>query len=270
MALSETIYRLRTERGLSQGDLAAKLDVSRQSISKWETGSSVPELDKLVAMSRLFGVTLDELVLDEAPSGGAEGVKAPEPETNPVKHSRSITQTVVGAVLLAVGALAFIIFTLLGGLLTGLILALPFVLCGVICLAVRHGAGLWCAWLLFVCFELYIFYATGYSSPFAVLTVILNVPVASSHYILLAIWLVIYIGLLAGTVLYFAKRPVQSPKREAWLALAAALGFAATFLIGLFGMLPRFVLFLISFVRFVLVNVLLTVGLRYLRARRQK
>ena len=280
MALSETIYRLRTERGLSQGDLAAKLDVSRQSISKWETGSSVPELDKLVAMSRLFGVTLDELVLDEAPSGGAEGVKAPEPETNPVKHSRSITQTVVGAVLLAVGALAFIIFTLLGGLLTGLILALPFVLCGVICLAVRHGAGLWCAWLLFVCFELYIFYATGtfniavlttgYSSPFAVLTVILNVPVASSHYILLAIWLVIYVGLLAGTVLYFAKRPVQSPNREAWLALAAALVFAATFLIGLFGMLPRFVLFLIPFVRFVLVNVLLTVGLRYLRARRQK
>ena len=38
MALSETIYRLRTEHGLSQGDLAAELDVSRQSISKWETG----------------------------------------------------------------------------------------------------------------------------------------------------------------------------------------------------------------------------------------
>ena len=71
-------------------------------------------------------------------------------------------------------------------------------------------------------------------------------------------------------VLYFAKRQVQSPKREAWLALAAALVFAATFLIGLFGMLPMFVLFLISFVRFVLVNVLLTVGLRYLLARRQK
>lgn len=110
----------------------------------------------------------------------------------------------------------------------------------------------------------------GDTSPFAVLTVILNVPVASSHYILLAIWLVIYVGLLAGTVLYFAKRPVQSPNREAWLALAAAVVFAATFLIGLFGMLPRFVLFLIPFVRFVLVNVLLTVGLRYLLARRQK
>lgn len=107
MALSETIYRLRTEHGLSQGDLASELDVSRQSISKWETGSSVPELDKLVAMSRLFGVSLDELVLGEAQSDGAESVKAPEPETRPVERGRSLTQTIVGAVLLAVGARPF-------------------------------------------------------------------------------------------------------------------------------------------------------------------
>lgn len=269
MALSETIYRLRTERGLSQGDLAAKLDVSRQSISKWETGSSVPELDKLVAMSRLFGVTLDELVLDEAPAGGTKSDAAPEPEAQPAR-GRSMTQTIVGAVLLAVGALAFIIFTLLGGLLTGLILALPFLLCGVICLAVRRGAGLWCAWLLFVGFELYIFYATGYSSPSAVLMTILHVPVASSHYILLAIWVVIYAGILAGTALYFARCPVLSPKREARLALAAALVFAATFLVRLLGAFPRFMLLVIPFARFVLVTLLVTLGLRYLRARRQK
>ena len=270
MALSETIYRLRTEHGLSQGDLAAELDVSRQSISKWETGSSVPELDKLVAMSRLFGVTLDELVLGVAQSDGAEGVKAPEPEAKPVERGRSITQTIVGAVLLAVGALAFFLVTLLGGVLTGLVLALPFLLCGVICLAVRRGAGLWCAWLLFVGFESYICYATGYSSPFAVLRVILLVPVASSHYMLLAIWAVIYAGLLAGTALYFAGRPVLLPKREARLALAAALVFAATFLLGLLGGLPRFVLLFFPFVRYVMFTVLVTVGLRYLRARKQK
>lgn len=270
MALSETIYRLRTEHGLSQGDLAAELDVSRQSISKWETGSSVPELDKLVAMSRLFGVTLDELVLGVAQSDGAEGVEAPEPEAKPVERGRSITQAIVGAVLLAVGALAFFLVTLLGGVLTGLVLALPFLLCGVICLAVRRGAGLWCAWLLFVGFESYICYATGYSSPFAVLRVILLVPVASSHYMLLAIWAVIYAGLLAGTALYFAGRPVLLPKREARLALAAALVFAATFLLGLLGGLPRFVLLVFPFVRYVMFTVLVTVGLRYLRARKRK
>lgn len=270
MALSETIYRLRTEHGLSQGDLAAELDVSRQSISKWEAGSSVPELDKLVAMSRHFGVTLDELVLGVAQSDGAEGVEAPEPEAKPVERGRSITQTIVGAVLLAVGALAFFLVTLLGGVLTGLVLALPFLLCGVICLAVRRGAGLWCAWLLFVGFESYICYATGYSSPFAVLRVILLVPVASSHYMLLAIWAVIYAGLLAGTALYFAGRPVLLPKREARLALAAALVFAATFLLGLLGGLPRFVLLVFPFVRYVMFTVLVTVGLRYLRARKRK
>lgn len=270
MALSETIYRLRTEHGLSQGDLAAELDVSRQSISKWETGSSVPELDKLVAMSRLFGVTLDELVLGGVQSDGAEGAEAPEPEAKPVERGRSITQTIVGAVLLAVGALAFFLVTLLGGVLTGLVLALPFLLCGVICLAVRRGAGLWCAWLLFVGFESYICYATGYSSPFAVLRVILLVPVASSHYMLLAIWAVIYAGLLAGTALYFAGRPILSPRREARLALAAALVFAATFLLGLLGGLPRFVLLVFPFVRYVMFTVLVTVGLRYLRARKRK
>ena len=119
-------------------------------------------------------------------------------------------------------------------------------------------------------FESYICYATGYSSPFAVLRVILLVPVASSHYMLLAIWAVIYAGLLAGTALYFAGRPVLLPKREARLALAAALVFAATFLLGLLGGLPRFVLLVFPFVRYVMFTVLVTVGLRYLRARKRK
>ena len=72
MSLGETIYTLRTRRNLSQGDLAEQLDVSRQSISKWETDRSVPELDKLVKMSRLFGVSLDELVY------GVGGAEVPE------------------------------------------------------------------------------------------------------------------------------------------------------------------------------------------------
>lgn len=46
------------EKRLSQGDLAEVLEVSRQSVSKWETDSSVPDLDKLIKLSQLFGVTL--------------------------------------------------------------------------------------------------------------------------------------------------------------------------------------------------------------------
>lgn len=62
MNLGENIYRLRTEKNMSQGDLADALEVSRQSVSKWENNSAVPELDKLVKMAELFGVSLDELV----------------------------------------------------------------------------------------------------------------------------------------------------------------------------------------------------------------
>ena len=62
MTLPEKILKLRTEQELSQGELAERLEVSRQSVSKWETGQSVPDLDKIIRLADLFGVTVDELV----------------------------------------------------------------------------------------------------------------------------------------------------------------------------------------------------------------
>ena len=62
MKLSEKILSLRTAGGLSQGDLAEKLEVSRQSVSKWETGQSAPDLDKIIKIADLFGVTTDYLL----------------------------------------------------------------------------------------------------------------------------------------------------------------------------------------------------------------
>lgn len=67
MTLSGKIYLLRTRRELSQEDLAAALGVSRQSVSKWETGQSVPDLDKIIRMADLFGVSVDELVREGEP-----------------------------------------------------------------------------------------------------------------------------------------------------------------------------------------------------------
>lgn len=64
--LSNNIYTLRRQRGLSQEQLAEALNVSRQAISKWENGAAVPELDKLQTMAAFFGVTLDELTGDSA------------------------------------------------------------------------------------------------------------------------------------------------------------------------------------------------------------
>ena len=66
--LSEKIINLRKSRGWSQEELAERLDVSRQSVSKWESGISNPELDKIVAMSTLFGVSTDYLLKDASHS----------------------------------------------------------------------------------------------------------------------------------------------------------------------------------------------------------
>lgn len=67
MNLGEKIQQLRKSAGLSQEQLAEALGVSRQAISKWETDQSVPELDKLLAISRVFSVSTDEL-LGNAPT----------------------------------------------------------------------------------------------------------------------------------------------------------------------------------------------------------
>ena len=62
MTLGEKLQLLRRSRGLSQEQLAAELDVSRQAISKWECGDSTPDLDKLRTICTYFGVTTDYLI----------------------------------------------------------------------------------------------------------------------------------------------------------------------------------------------------------------
>ena len=105
MNLSEKILALRTQLGLSQGELAEKLEVSRQSVSKWETAQSVPELDKLIRLADLFGVSVDELVREgepprpEAETGGAE----PEPKLVYVERKGLRPAQILGIVLTVVG-----------------------------------------------------------------------------------------------------------------------------------------------------------------------
>lgn len=62
MVFSERIKKEREKRGWSQTELAEKLHVSRQSVSKWETGKNYPSIDVLIDISDLFGITIDELL----------------------------------------------------------------------------------------------------------------------------------------------------------------------------------------------------------------
>lgn len=115
MTLAEKITALRGERKLSQGDLAEYLDVSRQSVSKWETGQSVPELEKIVKLADLFGVTVDELVRDtEAPKPEAPKVGAAERTVYIERPKASLTPVqILGVVCLVMGA-GLILLSLIG------------------------------------------------------------------------------------------------------------------------------------------------------------
>ena len=100
MNLGENIYTFRTVNNMSQGGLANALEVSRQSVSKWENNSAVPELDKLVKMSKLFGITLDELVNGPSEpnrSAGASGFHLPP------------SRIMAGAVMLLFGMVFFLL-----------------------------------------------------------------------------------------------------------------------------------------------------------------
>ena len=74
MTLGQRIQELRKQHNLSQEALGEKLGVSRQAISRWEMDGAIPEVDKLIAMGKLFGVSLNDLLQVE--SGDAE----PEPK----------------------------------------------------------------------------------------------------------------------------------------------------------------------------------------------
>ena len=80
MILADKIVQLRRQNGWSQEELAHRLDVSRQAVSKWESGSSIPELDKILNMSRIFHVTTDYLLKDELEQ--PESVRSTSPDTD--------------------------------------------------------------------------------------------------------------------------------------------------------------------------------------------
>lgn len=65
MILADKIMNLRKKAGWSQEELAEQLNVTRQSVSKWEGARAVPDMEKVVQMSRIFGVSTDYLLKDE-------------------------------------------------------------------------------------------------------------------------------------------------------------------------------------------------------------
>lgn len=249
MSLGKNIYRLRTARELSQGDLADALDVSRQSISKWETDGAVPELDKLVKLSGLFGVTLDELVrgAPEAAPIPAAKPSAPaqteipspseteEPQTDTAltaeKAAEPLTgRKLAGILLLFAGGLIILAFLLLmgpGGLLSALLFALPLLACGVLCLTTRRHTGFWCFWAVYAGVFNYLTFATGrinlnlYTLIWSSLDLL---PAAVPHLLLSWAFYLSKIVMIFVTVFHFRKQSFpRTPRHGALLAVSWAV-----------------------------------------------
>lgn len=92
MILSEKIVMLRKKFGWSREELAEQLGVSRQSVSKWELGTAIPDLDKIVRLSQLFGVSTDFLLKDDAPvENSFDNSHADEPGTHYVSVEEANT-----------------------------------------------------------------------------------------------------------------------------------------------------------------------------------
>ena len=129
MEFNNKLYELRKQKGLSQEELAGRLNVSRQTVSKWEVGESTPDMEKLVAISDLFGVSLDELVLDKQPEKAEATEQVVKSEfysdikehvltddnMQKAKKGLKIAGIIAGAVIL-IDLLTFIIYVIMHGL----------------------------------------------------------------------------------------------------------------------------------------------------------
>ena len=128
MEFNNKLYELRKQKGFSQEELANRLNVSRQTISKWEVGESTPDMEKLVAISDLFEISLDELVLNKVPEEAdtsAQVVKSEfysdikenvltDENRKKAKKGLKIAAIVLGIIVL-IDLISFVIYVLMNG-----------------------------------------------------------------------------------------------------------------------------------------------------------
>lgn len=115
MEFSNRLYELRKQKGLSQEELANRLNVTRQTISKWEVGDSTPDMEKLVAISDLFGISLDELVIGKEVSkceneNTQKSSKIWTPETKKVAEKAVKMIGIFAAIILTIDIISMIVY----------------------------------------------------------------------------------------------------------------------------------------------------------------
>ena len=118
MTFGEKLNLLRKQNHLSQEQLAAKLDVSRQTISKWELNSSMPDIEKLKMLRKLFGVSIDYLLMDELESQEKIS-EAVETEKKNEVHGSDGKKILIRKVISVVSMLGILILCIVGSVYFG-------------------------------------------------------------------------------------------------------------------------------------------------------
>lgn len=216
MKLGEKIYNLRTAKNLSQGDLAEMLGVSRQSISKWENNSAMPDLEKIIKLSDIFEVSIDEMVKGDATfadkqTNAAEA--APKVEYVQVVQKQTLEgRKIAGIILFCMAFLLTFGILLLTGSLGGIIYAIPFLLCGIICFTVKKHTGLVCCWTTYIIIDIFLQLATGSSRGLALNTIhyLRAMENISINLIVSWIWLGLTAALVVWTVVAMKKSQVAN------------------------------------------------------------
>jgi len=230
MKLHEQIYKFRCEKKMSQIEFAEALGVSRQSVSKWETGVAVPEISKLILMSELFGVTLDELVKgsdgeestsdkepceetheethEEEPLREESAEVSPPPPPTQIIYQRREGRVIAGYFFIFFAGLTILLLTILNAFAAGLVISIPLFLCALTCLTCRRRAGLWCAWLIYWVVNFYLLYASGVTTGSWIAYVLfeaMKYGEMTIQFIVSAVMFVVEIAMVAATIFSFRK-----------------------------------------------------------------
>lgn len=204
MNLGERIYEYRKANHLSQGELADQLDVSRQSISKWENNLSTPDLDRLVKLADIFGISLDELIREGTPV-------TPTPQ----KESPLSMRKIVGLLLLMLGIQFTIPAFIYGfGFNYYLLFVLPFLLSAGTCFLFKTHLFIKCAWLVFFCFDITTRFSTG--THWGIIVQTFRAESVLNPYSLLLGWVkfISIIVMIEITAFIFRKAPISNNQKH--------------------------------------------------------
>ncbi len=248
MSIGSRIFELRMSKNLSQSALADMLDVSRQSVSKWETDSAVPDLDKLIKLCDVFDVTLDEL------TGRTDSMNG-EPGKTEICSFPARTQQVFGYILFVMSFSVALLLLFRGRNEGDFIIMVPVLLalliCGMICIFLKQRALYWCIWTML--------------APISILTCTVDF----RPFFLVLMQLCCIAGMAFAALHFFKDVFVSANRRKGILLIAAWLAAIAVYLINLgFAQMYWLLSFVFNFVIFALIAGLETYTVCYIRSLR--